>query len=60
MGTRRKLSRLDDCALNLWLGQNQTKRSTSKCLLGIHIDPSLSWKIQVEELRKQSTRALNQ
>ena len=52
MGTRRKLSRLDDCALNLWLGQHQIKRSTSECLLGIHIDPSLSWEIQVEELNE--------
>ena len=53
MGTRQKLSRLDDCALYLWLGQHQIKRSTSECLLGIHIDLSLSWEIQIEELRKK-------
>ena len=53
MGTRQKLSRLNDCALNLRLGQHQIKRSTSECLLGIYIDPSLSWEIQVEELRKK-------
>ena len=53
MRTRQKLSRLDDCTLYLWLGQHQIKRSTSECLLGIHIDPSLSWEIQIEELRKK-------
>ena len=45
-------------ALNLWLGQHQIKRSTSECLLGIHIDPSLSWEIQVEELGKQLLKGI--
>ena len=53
MRTRQKLSRLDYYTLYLWLGQHQIKRSTSECLLGIHIDPSLSWEIQIEELRKK-------
>ena len=53
MGTRQKLSRSDDCTLYLWPDQHHIKRSTSECLLGIHIDPSLSWEIQIEELRKK-------
>ena len=53
MGTRQKLSRCEECALSLWLDDRQLEQTQEEHLLGLVIDPSLSWSSHVTKLRKK-------
>ena len=53
MGTRQKLSRCEECALSLWLDDRQLEQTQEERLLGLVIDPSLSWSSHVTKLRKK-------
>ena len=53
IGTRQKLSRCEQCALSLWLDGRQLEQTHEECLLGLDIDPSLSWSSHVANLRKK-------
>lgn len=53
MGTRQKLSRCEECALSLWLDDRQLEQTQEERLLGLVIDPSVSWSSHVTKLRKK-------
>ena len=53
IGTRQKLSRFEECALSLYLDGRQLEQTQEKRLLGVDIDPSLSWSSHVANLRKK-------
>ena len=53
IGTHQKISRYEDCSLSLSLNDKQLRKTENEKLFGIHIDPNLSWSIQVEDLRKK-------
>ena len=53
IGTRQKLSRCEQCALSLWLDDSQLEQTHEERLLGLDIDPSLSWSSHVANLRKK-------
>ena len=58
MGTRQMLSRCEECALSLWLDDRQLEQTQEERLLGLAIDPSLSWSCYVTKLRKKFLSAL--
>ena len=53
IGTRQKLSRFAKCALLLYLDGRQLEQTQEERLLGLDIDPSLSWSSHVANLRKK-------
>ena len=53
IGTRQKLSRCKERALSLWLYGRQLEQTQEERLLGLDIDPSLSWSTHVANLRKK-------
>ena len=54
IGTRQRLSRLEECALSLYLdGHGQLEQTQEERLLGLDIDPSLSWSSHLANLRKK-------
>ena len=53
IGIRQKLSRCEECALSLWLDSRQLEQTQDEGLLGLVIDPSLSWSSPVTKLRKK-------
>ena len=54
IGTRQRLSRFEECALSLYLdGHGQLEQTQEERLLGLDIDPSLSWSSHVANLRKE-------
>ena len=53
IGTRQKLSRCEECALSLWLDGRQLEQTQEVRLLGLVIDPSLSWSSHLTKLRKK-------
>ena len=53
IGTRQKLSRFEECALSLYLDGRQLEQTQEERLLGVDIDPSLSWSSHVANLRKK-------
>ena len=54
IGTRQKLSCCEQCALSLWLDGRQLEQTHEERLLGLDIDPSLSWSSHVANLRKKT------
>ena len=52
IGTGQQLSRCEECALSLWLDGRQLEQTQEERLLGLDIDPSLSWSTHVANLRK--------
>ena len=53
IGTRQKLSRCEESALSPCLDGRQLEQTQEERLLGLDIDPSLSWSSQVGNLRKK-------
>ena len=54
IGTRQRLSRFEECALSLYLdGHGQLEQTQEERLLGLDIDPSLSWSSHVANPRKK-------
>ena len=53
VGTRQRLSRFEECALSLWLDGRQLEQTQEERLLGLVIDPSLSWSSHLTKLRKK-------
>ena len=53
IGTRQKLSRFEECALSLYLDGRQLEQTQEERLLGLDIDPSLSWSSHVANFRKK-------
>ena len=53
IGTRQKLSRCEECALSLYLDGRQLEQTHEERLLGLDIDPSLSWSSHVADLREK-------
>ena len=52
IGTRQKLSRCEECALTLFLDDRKLEQAQEERLLGLDIDPTLSWSNHVTNLRK--------
>ena len=52
IGTRQKLSRCEECALTLFLDDRKLEQAQEERLLGLDIDPTLSWSTHVTNLRK--------
>ena len=52
-GTRQTLSRCEESALSLCLDGRQLEQTQEERLLGLDIDPSLSWSSHVANLRKK-------
>ena len=53
IGTRQKLSRCEECALTLLLDDRKLERAQEERLLGLDIDPTLSWSNHVTNLRNK-------
>ena len=53
IGTRQKLSRCEECTLLLYLDGRQLEQTHEERLLGLGIDPSLSWSSHVANLREK-------
>ena len=53
IGTGQKLSRCDDCTLTLFLDERKLEQTQEERLLGLDIDPTLSWSNHVTNLRKK-------
>ena len=53
IGTRQKLSRCEECALTLFLDDRKLEQAQEERLLGLDIDPTLSWSNHVTNLRKK-------
>ena len=53
IGTGQKLSRCDDCRLTLFLDERKLEQTQEERLLGLDIDPTLSWSNHVTNLRKK-------
>ena len=53
IGTRQKLSRCEECALTLFFDDRKLEQAQEECLLGLDIDPILSWSNHVANLRKE-------
>ena len=56
-GTRQMLSRCEECALSLCLDDRQLEQTQEERLLGLDIDPSLSWSYHVANLGKKTLKA---
>ena len=56
-GTRQTLSRCEECALSLCLDGRQLEQTQEERLLGLDIDPSLSWSSHLANLRKKTHKA---
>lgn len=50
--TRHKLGRCPDSNILLILNGNSVLQSHSKCLLGVDIDPNLSWSAHIKNMQK--------
>ena len=53
IGTQQKLSHWKECALLLCLDSRRLEQTQDEHLLGLYIDPSLSWSSHVENLKKK-------
>ena len=53
IGTRQKLSCCEECALTLFLDDRKLEQAQEERLLGLDIDPTLSWSNHVTNLRKK-------
>lgn len=53
IGTNQKISHCKDCSLSLWLNDKQLQQTHDERLLGVDIDPKLTWSTHVENLRKK-------
>ena len=51
-GTRQKLSRCKECALTLFLDDRKLEQAQEERLLGLDIDPTLSWSNHVTNRKK--------
>ena len=58
IGTRQKLSRFEKCALSLYLDGRQLEQTHEERLLGLDVDPSLSWSSHVANLKKKLLKRL--
>ena len=57
IGTRQKLSRCEESVLSLCLDGRQLEQTQEERLLGLDMDPSLSWSSHVATLRKKTPKA---
>ena len=53
IGTNQKLARSGNTGLSLTLNGKEISQSNSERLLGVYIDPNLSWSTHIEHLRKK-------
>jgi len=53
LGTRQKLSRCEECVLTIFLDDGKLEQAQKGRLLGLDIDPTLSWSNHVTSLRKK-------
>ena len=53
IGTSQKPSRCKECALTLFLDDRKLEQAKEESLLGLDIDPTLSWSNHVTNLRRK-------